>query len=218
MQANNAFRADAGEAAAPLNAARWVTLGGIVQTFRKAIVISSAVLVTACANPLNQVTSDRYSQTCHEAERNRQLEVAEQACYRALVNVDWGNLGEVQKSQKMYDLARIKRYLKKFDEAEKLFKDALTLEEKQTPPSNEKIGRRLAELTIVYGEQERFQEGLPYVERLLPFADLYQGSEKKTVATIFFVYSQEITKQGELTNRLSQKAVEMGFDPTTYKK
>jgi len=189
-----------------------------MKTFRKMVVITSTLFVTGCANPLNQATSDRYSQTCAEAEQNSQLEVAEQACYRALVNVDWGNLGEAQKSQKMYDLARIKLYLKKSEEAEKLFKDALAIEEKLTPPSNQRIGRRLAELAIIYGGRKRFEEGVPYVERLLPLADLYQGNEKKTVATIFYVYSQEITNQGELTNRLSKKAVEMGLDPKTYKK
>lgn len=189
-----------------------------MKTFHKTVVINLALLVTACANPLNQATSDRYSQTCSEAQQSRQLEVAEQACYRALVNVDWGNLGEAQKSQKMYDLARVKRSLRKFDEAEKLFKGALAIEEKLIPPSNEKIGRRLAELAIVYMQQKKFEEGLPYVERLLPLDDLYQTSEKKTVATIFYVYSQEIQNQGELTNRLSKKAVEMGFDPKMYKK
>jgi len=189
-----------------------------MNTFCKTIVITSALFVSACANPLNQATSDRYSQACVEAEQSRQLEVAEQACYRALVNVDWGNLDEAQKSQKMYDLARIKRHLKKSDEAEKLFKDALAIEEKLTPPSNQRIGRRLAELAIIYGERKRFEEGVTYVERLLPLADLYQGSEKKTVAAVFYVYSQKITNQGELTNQLSKKAVEMGFDPKTYKK
>ena len=71
--------------------------------------ISLLALATSCANPLNQVTSDQYSQTCVEAERKGEFAVAEEACYRALVNVDLGNLGEVEKSQKMYNLARIKR-------------------------------------------------------------------------------------------------------------
>lgn len=189
-----------------------------MKTFHKMVVVTSALLVAACANPLNQATSERYSQTCSEAEHNHQLEVAEQACYRALVNVDWGNLGEAQKSQKMYDLARVKRSLRKFDEAEKLFKDALAIEEKLIPSSNKKIGRRLAELAIVYMQQKRFEEGLSYVERLFPLADLYQATEKKTVATIFYVYSQEIQNQGELSIRLAKKAVDMDFDPKTYKK
>lgn len=187
---------------------------------RIAVVVSLGTLAAGCANPLNQVTSDRYSQTCAEAERNGNLTVAEEACYRALVNVGWGNLGDIQKSQKMYNLARIKRHLRKFDEAEKLYKESIAIEEKRTPVSNERIGRRSAELAIVYGEQNRFSEGLPYVERLFPLADTYQGNEKRTVATIFYVYSQGLPKQtaGDVASKLASKAVEMGFDPKTYKK
>ena len=185
---------------------------------RTAAIVSVLALASGCANPLNQVTSDRYSQTCAEAERNGKLTVAEEACYRALVNVDWGNLGDIQKSQKMYNLARIKRHLRKFDEAEKLYKESIAIEEKLTPVSSERIGR--PELAIVYGEQKRFSEGLPYVERLFPLADIYQGDEKRAVAAIFYVYSQELPKQaaGDVTSKLASKAVEMGFDPKTYKK
>lgn len=178
------------------------------------------MLVTACANPLNQATSDRYSQSCVESERNNQLDIAEDACYRALVNVGWGNLGEVQKSQKMYNLARIKRRIGKFDEAERLFKESLAIEEKQTPVSQERIGRRSAELAIIYGEQKRFEEGLPFVERLVPLADSYQGDEKRAVATIFYIYSQELPQltSNDVTSKLATKAVEMGYDPKSYKR
>lgn len=177
-------------------------------------------VLTACANPLNQATSDRYSETCAQAERNRRLDVAEEACSRALVNVDWGHLGDVAKSQKTYNLARIKRQLRKFDEAEKLYKDSLAIEEKQTPSSSAKIGRRLAELAILNGQQNRFDDGLPYVERLFALADTFQGDEKTIVAAIFYVYSRELPLRtaGNLAGRLSAKAVEMGYDPATYKK
>jgi hypothetical protein len=80
-----------------------------MKAFPKLVVMALSAILTACANPLNQATSDRYSESCTQAERNGRLDIAEQACYRALVNVDWGNLGEVEKSQKMYNLARIKR-------------------------------------------------------------------------------------------------------------
>lgn len=191
-----------------------------MKLFYKAAIIWSVVFAAACANPLNQATSDQYARTCAEAERNHQLDVAEQACYRALVNVDWGKLGDTEKSQKMYNLARIKRQLRKFEEAEQLFKESLAIEEKQAPISKEKIGRRSAELAMVYGEQRRFEEGLPYVQRLVPIADTYEGNEKKTLAVIFYVYSQELPKQTsrEVKNKLANIAVKMGFDPKTYKK
>jgi hypothetical protein len=75
------------------------------------------VLVAGCANPLNRATSDDYAQTCAIAESNGKLGVTE-ACYRAAVNVDWGNLGPELKSES-YKLARIKRRVGKLEEAEK---------------------------------------------------------------------------------------------------
>ncbi|MES1982641.1 MAG: tetratricopeptide repeat protein [Pseudomonadota bacterium] len=190
-----------------------------MKAFSKLVVMTLSMILAACANPLNQVTSDRYSESCAQAERSGRINIAEQACYRALVNVDLGNLGEVEKSQKMYNLARIKRQLQKFDEAEKLYIDSLAIEERQPQPSNERIGRRLAELAISYAQEKKYDEGAPYVERLYTSAIPYQGIERKTVAAIFYAYSQELpaTAPGEVRNKLERKAVEMGFDPKTYR-
>jgi tetratricopeptide (TPR) repeat protein len=188
--------------------------------FRATILLSSAVFVVGCANPLHQATSIRYGDQCNEAQKTGRLDVAEQACYRALVNVDWGHLGDDQKSMRMYNLARVKRALGKFDEAEKLYIDSLGIEEKQPRPSSEKIGRRLAELAMVYGQKDEFQNGLPYVERLYQLADMYQGYEKKSVALVFYAYSQELQKKQttELSKKLAAKAHEMGFDPKEFGK
>jgi hypothetical protein len=173
------------------------------------------MLFASCANPLNQATSNRYGDACADAERNNRLDVAEQACYRALVNVDLGHLGDFQRSQRMYNLARVKRKLYKFDEAEQLYKDSLAIEEKLPKQSNENIGRRLAELAILYEQKREIYKGVPYVHRLYPLADTYEGGEKKAVATIFYVYSLELQKQQTTDDaqKLATKAISMGFDP-----
>ncbi len=162
--------------------------------------------------------SIRYGDRYNEAQRAGRLDIAEQACYRALVNVDWGHLGDEQKSMRMYNLATVKRQLGKYDEAEKLYKDSLAIEEKQAQPSNERIGRRLAEIAMVYGERGQFQAGLPYVERLFALGDIYQGNEKRSVAVVFYAYSEELQKKqsNELGKKLATKAREMGFDPKEF--
>lgn len=177
------------------------------------VIFIALFTIISCANPLNQETSNRYADTCSQAEQNNQLELAEQSCYRALVNVDWGNLGESQKSIRLYNLGRIKRKLGKFDEAESLFKDSLEIEEKQTDPSKVKIGRRIAELALLHGEQGEIEVGLPYVERLLSISDLFVGVEQSPIATIFYGYSLELEKMGniELAEKLSQEASALGY-------
>jgi hypothetical protein len=198
-----------------------MSIGAFVGYFSKALIFGlSAWFFVGCANPLNQATSNRYGDACAEAEDNNRLDIAEQACYRSLVNVDWGNLGDQQKSQRMYNLARIKRKLHKFEEAERLYKDSLAIEEQQTIKSNENIGRRLAELAILYQQRGTMNDGVAYVERLYPLADIFKGSERKTVAAIYYFYSQELNKQKIIdeAEKLSRKSSAMGFDPSELKR
>ena len=137
------------------------------------LVLLVSALLGACANPLNRATSDNYAETCTVAESNGKLDVAEQACYRALVNVDMGNLGPELKSQRLYNLGRIKRQMSKFSEAESLFKESLQIEEKLSGPGGVKIGRRLVELSVSLAGQDKWSEGAQYLERFLPIADQF---------------------------------------------
>lgn len=93
------------------------------------IALILTALIASCANPLNLATSNRYDEACSEAETKGRLDVAEQMCYRALVNVDWGNLGPELKSDRLYNFAKIKRKLEKYEEAVSLFQQSLEIEE-----------------------------------------------------------------------------------------
>ncbi len=182
----------------------------------KQIVLAAILLsLVGCANPLNQATSIRYSDACREAELNGRLDIAEQACYRALVNVDWGNLGEIQKSDRLYDLGRIKRQLGKFVEAEELYIASLAIEDKQIPPNYEKTGRRLAELAILYEQMQIPESGMPYVQRLYGIPYEYTGQERVVVAAVLYVYAEMLNLDWDkkTAKKLKIKAIEMGFDP-----
>lgn len=172
--------------------------------------ISVIILVSGCANPLNQITSDNYAETCSQAEDAGRLDVAEDACYRAAVNVEWGNLGDELKSERMYNLARIKRRVGKLDEAEKYFKETIEIEQGISPKRNTRIGRRLAELSAIYYEQKKFQEASPYLEQLLPLSNLYSGKEKEFLANLFHYYSIEL-RGAEISSKLQQASLELGF-------
>ena len=161
---------------------------------RLLLVSAIAVLLSACANPLNRVTMDRYAQTCSEADRAGQLDVAEEACRRALINVRIGNLGQELESQELYNLARIKKQLHKFAEAEEYYKESLRIQELLPNPDQKKIGRRLADLSIVIGAQGRFKEAWPVLSRLIPISDSYSGNERSVVKQIFSKYAEEYDK------------------------
>jgi tetratricopeptide (TPR) repeat protein len=172
-------------------------------------VLFLASLLSACANPLNRATSDNYAETCSVAEDKGRLDVAEQACYRALVNVDWGNLGPELKSQRLYNLGRIKRQLSKFSEAESLFKESLQIEEKLSGPGGQKIGRRLVELSVSLAGQDKWSEGAQYLERFLPIADQFSGKPRAYSAEVLMEYSKRLRNMNQqpLADRFEAKAL-----------
>lgn len=153
--------------------------------------VAVGILVSGCANPLNRVTMDRYAQACVDAEHGGQLSVAEEACRRALINVRIGNLGLALESQTLYNLGRIKKQLGKYSEAEEYYKASLKIQESLPVPDQRKIGRRLAELSIVAAEQQRFAEAWPMVVRLMALSDNFSDDEKRTVGMIFNKYAEE---------------------------
>ncbi len=163
-----------------------------------ALVLFLAASVSACANPLNRATSDNYAETCAVAESNGRLEVAEEACYRALVNVDWGNLGSELKSERLYNLGRIKRQLAKFSEAEQLFRESLSIEEKLSGASGVKVGRRLVELSVSLAAQDKWLEGVQFLDQLLPIADQFSGRERAYTAMVLAQYSKHLKSTNEV--------------------
>jgi hypothetical protein len=171
----------------------------------------SVFLLGGCANPLNRITSDRYAETCSIAEGNRNLSVAEEACYRALVNVDIGNLGPELKSQKLYNLGRVKRQSAKFWEAEQLFKESLSIEEKLSGPTDPKIGRRLVELSVSLAAQNKWSEGAQFLDRAFPTAEFFSGSERAYFAEILGMYAEQFRKENQLqlAERFESKAKSM---------
>jgi len=172
--------------------------------------VGLVTLVVGCANPLNKVTSDNYASTCSQALDAGRLEVAEEACYRATVNVDWGNLGNELKSERLYNLARIKRRVGKLEEAEKYFIETIKIEDTIFPARDIRIGRRLAELSAIYYEQERYQEASSYLEKLIPISGLYSGTEKEFLANLFHFYSIKL-KGSEISQKLSVASIDLGF-------
>lgn len=180
--------------------------------------VASACAVPASFKSINRsneagksVDSHHYAESCIEKEREGNLKAAEEACQQAVAAA---GPNDSLKSQRLYNLARIKRRLGKDDQAADLFRQSLEIEQHQPQPSQKKIGRRLAGLAIVYGRLDRFADGLPYVQQLLPLADAYPEREKGTLAGIFYFYSQELQEKAPLAilKQLKRKSLEMGFD------
>lgn len=128
---------------------------------------------------------------------------SEQACYRALIDVYIGNLGAQLKSERLYNLARIKRRLAKFSEAGILLTESLAIEKELTGTTSIKTGRRLAELSVNLAAQNKWSVGVSSVKQLSSIAIQFTGSERNYVKTILVRYSNHLKQSGDaLTSKM----------------
>jgi tetratricopeptide (TPR) repeat protein len=160
-------------------------------------ILLTVLLISGCANPLNRVTYDRYWKQGGDAERAGQLGVAEQAYYRALVNVDMGNLGPLLKAQALYNLGCVKRRVGKHSEAEDLLKQSLALDEKILSADDLDTDRCRIELSVALAAQDKWAEGSRYLEKLLPHASRFSGHEREFMLEAFTHFSAELRKAGQ---------------------
>lgn len=135
------------------------------------VAIALVLLLSGCANPLNRVTYERYTDTGDRALAAGEFSVAEAAYARAAYNVDWGLLGDAPKSGSLFNLANAKLRLGKFAEAEPLLLESIRLEEKLGNKGDDRMQKRYIGLSIVYLELGQIDKGLPYLRKTLPYAD-----------------------------------------------
>ena len=122
-----------------------------------------------------------------------------------------GNLGPELKSQRLYNLALVKRKLAKFQEAEDLLNQSLAIEEKLSPPSSERIGRRQMHLSVNLAAQGKWANAVQLIERLLPMADQFKGKDRTMMSEILTHYAEQLRKtdQPDLASRFETKAFEL---------
>jgi hypothetical protein len=147
---------------------------------------------------LNRVTSDRYADECSSAEQHSQLALAEEACYRAVKNVDWGDLGPELKSQRLYNLARIKRQVAKFTEAESILKESIAIEETVSGKDSLKVARRLVELSVDLAAQNKWNEGAEYLTRVIPLGRGFTGQERSFTKMSYLDYGKKLKALGQV--------------------
>ncbi|HEX7047765.1 MAG TPA: hypothetical protein VF275_09385 [Gammaproteobacteria bacterium] len=163
---------------------------------RKWAVLSVALLLTACANPLNRHTSQHYADTCFEAEDNGRMQLAEEACTRALRNVEMGNLGDALKSTRMYDLGRIKRQLGKFEEAADLQLESIRIAEVDPAFDDVARARRYAELAMSLAALDRWRDGADWLVKVVPVRSKFDGAEAAFLEEVFARYATRMKRLG----------------------
>ncbi|MCK5359222.1 MAG: tetratricopeptide repeat protein, partial [Gammaproteobacteria bacterium] len=177
------------------------------------IVIPSVVLLvllaSGCENQ-NDVTASNAEQ-CKAAEEKGLIEFAEKACEQAWHDAESDRLGPEIQSERLYNLARIKRKLNAYIEADKLIRQALTIEETVSGTSSPAYGQRLVELSLSLIGQGKLIEGAKTLDQALNIVDQFSEENKKTTANILMHFASRLrdTDQAQLANRFELKAKEL---------
>lgn len=150
-----------------------------------------ATTLSACAGAPRQPASNDYAADCQRYQRSKNFTAAEFECYAALSNFDWGNNPKI-KSQRLFNLGLIKQELGKFSEAELLFKESLQIEEMLSSP-RKAVGTRLVELSSTLAGQDKWGEGAPHLEKVLPIALQYSKQERARLSQLLLQYHRHLT-------------------------
>jgi hypothetical protein len=173
------------------------------------LAVALTLLASACENEGHR--SAVYAEKCKEAEQKGFIETAEQLCESAWIDVDSSRLSPAIRSQRLYDLGRIKRQRGKFAEAEPLIREALAIEETVSGHTGPAYGRLLIELSLVLAGQAKWIEGATFLEPVVQIADRLPERERLAAANALKHYASRLrdTDQAELASRFELKAAEL---------
>jgi tetratricopeptide (TPR) repeat protein len=170
------------------------------------------VMLGGCSSLASRLDAD--AQTCEEAVRIGALDVAEEMCQRALNEGDKDILAPTVRSQRLYNLARIKRQLAKYPEAGELLDKSLALEEALSGADSPGVTRRLMEMSLVLAAQGQWQQGAQVLERVLPLAHQLTEKERVSLGQIVKHYAAQLKNNGQAAQaaRLEAAAVQLKAD------
>jgi hypothetical protein len=107
-------------------------------------------------------------------------------------------LSPEQETASLYEAAwRYRFYGGLPQEAERLLRRVVAIDEKRLPDSNPVMVQNLGELAIALLELKHIEDGSQYVNRLLPAADRAKGRLRNFQAWIFEHYAEAVPPEGK---------------------
>jgi tetratricopeptide (TPR) repeat protein len=157
---------------------------------------------------------DADARDCEKAVSIGALDIAEERCQLALGEDDRDILTPAVRSQRLYNLARIKRQLGKYSEAGELLDESLALEATLSGADSPGVTRRLMEMSLVLAGQGRWQQGAQVLERALPLAHQLPDDERASLGNIIRHYTDRLEKNGQAAQatRLEAAAMQLSAD------
>lgn len=167
-------------------------------------VVLFVLVLTGCANPINQRTYQNYLAAGDQAAMRGDLQLAKQNYSRALVNVRIGNLGTEAEAMALFRYARIVGNLCEYDEAEKSFIEANQLNEQSKGVGSEATYTTVMEIGQFNYDIGRYEKAIPYFDRAFAIAEKY-GLDNKFSASFSGAYTDYADALGRTGNSVKAK-------------
>jgi hypothetical protein len=134
-----------------------------------------------------------------KAEASKDWQAAERSFEEDWVQWSTAISPDAERSMAMYNLGRIKGYLCKFPEAERLLTESLSLEEKISGPESSLTSKRVLEIGRFYFDRGQADKASAYLARGLPLlAKLgVERDDPITMADLYDDFSVALTSVGD---------------------
>jgi tetratricopeptide (TPR) repeat protein len=131
------------------------------------ILISTVAVIstTACANPINRATAERYYASAEKAVAAGDLQSAKIGYSRALLNAKLGGMGPAAEAQVARKLGRIHGNLCEPDEAERAFLHVVSSEEQLYGPDSWRTFPARGELAQLFFDIGNYPKAVMYFEK-----------------------------------------------------
>lgn len=156
------------------------------------LLLAVMLILGACGNEREQLVA--HEQACQKALDLGLLEIADKECSSALDVSDSDDRDLRSQSEWLFRLGSIKRQRSLFAEAETLIKQSLVIEQSLPDPDPLAITRRHHELCIVLTGQEKWQEGVVSLERVLANMEKFSAKEQKAIVNMSRIYVSNLKK------------------------
>jgi len=154
-------------------------------------------ILTACANPINQRTAEKYYAAGERALAAGDLPLAKQDFSRALVNAQIGHLGPGAEAQAAMKLAQVLGNMCEYDAAEQTFLQAISVQEAAFGASSPRTFPARIELAQLNFDVGRYEKAVTYFEKAFAVGgSLIESRSPINYALVLDDYSTALARTG----------------------
>ncbi|MDP3608331.1 MAG: tetratricopeptide repeat protein [Methylophilus sp.] len=165
---------------------------------RKLLTLVFALLITGCANPINQRTANNYFIEGESAMQQGNLPHAREMFSRALINARIGNLGAEAEGQVLAKLGRVYGNMCQPDEAEKAFSESITQYSKAYGENSTRLFTLKLELAQHAYDVGRYEKAVTYFDKAFPWgAEMFDQTDPAGYAAVMKDYADALSKTGK---------------------